>query len=72
MLVLFKAHFFGSLLKSQWRCNHRRANLNKILHKNLSINSLNHERLYQLNIVIIASSLRFYMNIALLVFYELI
>ena len=41
MRGLRKANFWGHLLKSQWRWNHRRDNLYKVLLKNLSLNLLN-------------------------------
>jgi len=37
---LRKAHFLGHLLESQWRWNHRRDNLYKVLLKNLFLNPL--------------------------------
>lgn len=40
MRGLRKAHFLGHLLESQWRWNHRRDNLYKVLLKNLSLNPL--------------------------------
>jgi transposase len=40
MRGLRKARFLGHLLESQWRWNHRRDNLYKVLLKNLSLNSL--------------------------------
>ncbi len=40
MRGLRKAHFLGHLLESQWRWNHRRDNLYKVLLKNLSLSPL--------------------------------
>ena len=40
MCGLRKTHFLGHLLESQWRWNHRRDNLYKVLLKNLSLNPL--------------------------------